>query len=83
MRAICRVPGERMFNTRGASGSPRVFTSAANTAVITRCTSRIILGLQYVRVVYVYVVSERKIEGRGRRHIGGGGGGGIREYVRS
>lgn len=31
-RAICRLPGERIFNTRGAPGSPRVFTSAANTA---------------------------------------------------
>lgn len=35
MRAICRLPGERMFNTRGAPGSPRVFTSAANTAAVT------------------------------------------------
>lgn len=45
MRAICRLPGERMFNTRGAPGSPRVFTSAANTAAVTPATLRIIIRI--------------------------------------
>lgn len=45
MRAICRLPGERTFNTRGAPGSPRVFTSAANTAAVTLGMLRIIVGI--------------------------------------
>jgi len=42
MRAICRLPGERIFNTHGAPENPRVFTSAANTAAVTPSTLRII-----------------------------------------
>lgn len=77
MRAICRVPGERMFNTRGLPEAPRVFTSAANTAAITRGTSRIIPGIT------VYVVSEPTSgeRGGGRRGEKAHRGGGIVEYA--